>query len=455
MTAIASRPARPAANQEVPPTLEDPTPQPLGLLDQFGLWTNLGVSLLGFTGALFVLDPLGDGHPLSFVACIVATIVGTVIGTLAVAATGAAGARTGAPAMVLLRGLLGGRVSYLPTVLNVLQCLGWGIFEIVTIATASHEVAAGHSATQWVPRWGWIVLAGVITTLMTIRPLGAIRVLRRYVTVLVVLVVIYLTVQLLRHPLPSLTHGSWSEFWIAVDTLIGAAVSFVPLAADYTRHARSPRVAFVGTFFGYATAQAACYVVGIIALVTVAKTPDDIYGAFIAVPVGAVCFAVLAARELDQSFANVYSTAVSVQNGFPKMDRRVLSIGIGALTTVLALSVHISDYENFLIFLGSIFAPLAAVIVVDFFVIRRGQWDLSVDSPFRWTSLVAWLLGFVTYQLINPGYLVWWAKLWGHIQSWLHFTPQNWMSASLFALGVSAIATLVLGPLNRRAAAAR
>ena len=42
-------------------TLAEPVPQALSLLDQFGLWGNLGVSLLGFTGAIFVLQPDGAG----------------------------------------------------------------------------------------------------------------------------------------------------------------------------------------------------------------------------------------------------------------------------------------------------------------------------------------------------------------------------------------------------------
>ena len=50
---------------EAPKTLAEPVPQPLTLLDQFGLWGNLGVSLLGFTGALFVLQPGGAGTPRS------------------------------------------------------------------------------------------------------------------------------------------------------------------------------------------------------------------------------------------------------------------------------------------------------------------------------------------------------------------------------------------------------
>jgi hypothetical protein len=44
-------------------TLTKPAPRTLGLLDQLGfLAGNLGVSLLGFTGALSSLTPLGPGR---------------------------------------------------------------------------------------------------------------------------------------------------------------------------------------------------------------------------------------------------------------------------------------------------------------------------------------------------------------------------------------------------------
>jgi hypothetical protein len=129
-------------HSEVARTLAEPVPQALSMLDQFGLWGNLGVSLLGFTGAIFVLQPGGSGTPeLSLAAALTAIVAGTVLGTVALALAGLPGARTGAPAMVLLRGLFGARLSCLPTVLNILQCLGWGTFELVTIATAAHTVA--------------------------------------------------------------------------------------------------------------------------------------------------------------------------------------------------------------------------------------------------------------------------------------------------------------------------
>src|SRR5215472_14276491 len=164
---------------EAPKTLAEPVPQPLTTIDQFGLWGNLGVSLLGFTGALFVLQPGGAGTPdLSLAAAFTAIV----LGTLPVALAGVQGAQTGAPAMVLLRGLFGAKLSYLPTALNIIQCFGWGIFELVTIATAAHTIA------PQLPRPGYVLIAGVITGLLTIRPLGAIRTLRRYATVAVAIV---------------------------------------------------------------------------------------------------------------------------------------------------------------------------------------------------------------------------------------------------------------------------
>ena len=438
-------------HSEVGRTLAEPVPQSLGLLDQFGLWGNLGVSLLGFTGAIFVLQPEGTGTPeLSLLAALTAIVVGTLLGTVVLALSGIPGTRTGAPAMVLLRGLFGARVSYLPTALNVLQLFGWSIFELVTIATAAQTVAPG------VPKWGYVLIAGALTALLTIRPLGAIRVLRRYATAAVLVVMTYLFVQLLRHPLPSLTHGTWSGFWVATDTVVAVAISFAPLAADYMRHARSSRSAFAGAVAGYSVTQVLCYVIGLLALVTVAHgNSSDIFGAFIALPVGALGFAILAARELDQSFADVYSTAISLQNLRPLWDRRVLAGLISGLVTAGALWLNIADYENFLTLLGSVFVPMSAVLIFDYFfgAGRGGGWDLSSSARPRWAMLAPWAVGFVVYQLINPGYISWWASAWSSAGSAIGFTPASWMSASILSFCASGVMTLlgtVTGRLLRR-----
>jgi putative hydroxymethylpyrimidine transporter CytX len=438
---------------EVGRTLAEPVPQSLGLLDQFGLWGNLGVSLLGFTGAIFVLQPGGTGTPeLSLAAALTAIVVGTLLGTAVLALSGIPGAHTGAPAMVLLRGLFGTRVSYLPTALNILQLFGWSIFELVTIATAAHTVAPA------LPKWGYVLIAGAATALLTIRPLGAIRVLRRYATAAVLVVMCYLLVQLLRHPLPAFTSGTWSGYWAATDTVVAVAISFAPLAADYMRHSRSSRSAFAGAVVGYSITQVLCYVIGLLALVTIAHgNSNNIFAAFIALPLGSLGFAVLAARELDQSFADVYSTAVSMQNLRPLWDRRVLAGVITALVTAGALWLNIADYENFLTLLGSVFVPMSAVLIADYFAdylaVPRRHWDLSASARSRWAMLLPWAMGFVVYQLINPGYVSWWASAWTSFGHTIGFTPASWMSASILSFCAAGIVTLlvkVAGRLLRR-----
>jgi nucleobase:cation symporter-1, NCS1 family len=443
VTATVDRPAV-DAHAEAPLTLDEPPARALRLVDQLGLWGNLGVSLLGFTGAIYVLYPVGN-TPLSLGAALVALLLGTVIGTAWVSISAIPGTETGAPAMVLLRGLFGARLSWFPTVLNIVQLVGWTTFELVTISTAMDQITGG------VPRWVYVVLGGVLTTVLALRPLGWIRLLRRFVTVAVLLALAYLAVQLLRNPLPPLGKGTWNGFWIAVDSVVGVAVSWVPVAADYTRHSPSVRDTVIGSFVGYTISQVVCYAIGLVALVTVAKGDDGrIFGAFMAIPVGTVAFAVLAIREIDQSFVDTYSAAVSVQNMAPRLDRRVLAVVLGALSTVLAVVLDIGAYQNFLLLIGSVFVPLLGVFAVDYFIVSRRNWDLSESAPTRWRMVIPWLAGFAAYQMINPGELGWWSTAWGHVDGWLHFTAQSWMSASLVSFAVAALVTLPAGLIRRR-----
>src|SRR3954469_24173131 len=449
MTATVERPVQLEEHIEAPLTLEEPPPRVLGWWDQIGLWGNLGMSILGPVTAIYVLQPV-SGEQMSYAAAGAAIIVGTLLGTLLIAGAAVPGAETGAPSMVLLRGLLGRRLSYVPTLVNVVQLVGWSVFEIVVIAAAAEQLFPWDAH-----RWPYVVVAGVLTTAMAIRPLGVVRILRRYAIAAVTVTTIYLYVELLRHPLPSLTHGSWAGFWPGADYAIAAAVSFAPLASDYTRHARSPRSAFGSAMIGYSVAQAASYILGLVAIATVVRASQAadthaMFGAFIAVPVGWLAFGVLVARELDQSFADSYSTVVSVQNVLPRFDRRILAVLVGALATVLALALDINSYANFLALLGSVFVPLTAVLLVDYFLGRRRLWDVSERAQSRPAMLVPWLLGVVTYQLVNPGYVGWWVERWTSVQSWLHFTPQTWMSASVLSFVVASLLTLPITLTSRR-----
>jgi purine-cytosine permease-like protein len=240
-----------------------------------------------------------------------------------------------------------------------------------------------------------------------------------------------------------------------MDVVVALPVSWAPLAADYARHSRSPGAAFGGAFLGYAVASAAYFALGLFALVTVVGAQTDPYSvvaALLAVPAGALALTILVVDEVDEAFANIYSTAMSTHNVLPRLDRRVLALVIGVVAVLVALTVDVVAYETFLLLIGSVFVPLFAVAITDFFLVSRGVWDLSPSARGRWWLALPWALGFLTYQLINPGAVSWWASIWTSVRDTLGFTPASWMSASILSFAAAAVATLLLGPVTRRRA---
>lgn len=424
---------------EVPRTLaEAPPPRLLGLWDQTAMWGNLGVSLL-----LPVAGGVLLGFGVSLWAGLAAIAVGAVVGNVLLGLAAVPGAETGAPAMVLTRGLFGWRGSWLPTAFNVAQNVGWAWIEIVVIAAAATQL----TSDGWRPVF--VVAAGALATLMSIRPLGVVRGYIKRVAVWAVLASsVYLLVQVLRQPLPAFAEGSWAGFWPAVDLVVSLPISWAPLAADYSRHSRSGPAAFGGAVIGYGLATVAFFSLGLLA---VAGGSEDVIASLLAIPAGALALLILVVDEIDEVFANVYSTAVSSQNVAPKADRRVLALIAGAVATALALRFdNWTYYEGFLFIIGSVFIPLFATFIVDYYVFRRRAWDTSETSRPRWIMLVPWCAGFVTYQLINPGLVGWWRDSWTSARDAINFVPPSWMSASLSSLAVAALLALAAGAFESR-----
>lgn len=427
---------RATAQPDAPITLDQPAVRTMGLADSLGLWGNLGISLLLPVAASYVVLA---GRPL--VVTVLAIVVGATTGAVLLGLAAAPGAREGVPAMVLLRGLLGRRASAVPTVFNLVQCIGWATFEIVVIAEAGSRALGA-------PRWPFVLGAGVVATAMALRPLGAMRILARYAVWAALAAVVYLFVRVLAQPLPPITDGGATSFWNAADIVIALPVSWFPLAADYTRHVRSGRSAFVGSAAGYGAATIAFFTLGVLALAAYGTAGLDVIDALLAVPLGALAVLVLLVVEVDEAFANIYSTAVSAQNLATRLDRRVLAGLVGALATLLALSFDIAAYEPFLFLIGAVFVPLVGVFIVAYYLVPRDAWDVSETAPARPLLLVVWAAGFVAYQLTLPTYFTGpgqaWTAWWSARQSSLGIDAGNGWSASLVSLAVAAVLTALV-----------
>jgi nucleobase:cation symporter-1, NCS1 family len=401
----------PAAPTVAPRSIAPVPPEvrTLSALDIGILWNDLSLGLLVLvTGALLV-------PALGLPAAIGAIVVGSLIGCLPLAAVALAGAREGLPGMVLFRPVLGRTGSYLPSVLNVAQLLGWTSVEFWAMGRLANTMSIELFGLD--AFWLWLALTAVACTALAIGgPVLVVkRFLERFGTWIVLTSGLLLTLTLL---LSGSGAKAWSDpgdgglpFWLAVDLVIVMPVSWLPLVADSTRFARSQQGVFAATFVGYAVGNTWFYVLGALLVLNAAAAPSARgigvaivgFGAGVAV----VLILGLIIGEAPNAFANIYSTAVSTLNVIPRASAALLTVVVGAVAFLLALLFTIDRYEVFLFLIGSVFVPLGAVFLADYFVRARGRYGPELvfgpgSNGFRWPALVPWIVGFVLYHWSVP-----------------------------------------------------
>jgi nucleobase:cation symporter-1, NCS1 family len=391
----------------------DPVPERLrvlGLLDHGLLWGSLGVSLLVIVvGALLV-------PALSLRDAIVATLLGGLVGNAMLASAGLIGADARVPGMVLMRAPLGRVGSYGPTVLNALQCWGWATFELIIISSAAAALSdelVGHGA-----RWAWTIAFGIVAaTLALLGPVSVVRrFIRRYAVYPVLASLAYLTWW-------SLTEADFSALWhakpeggltvwIGMDLVIAITVSWVPLIPDYTRFSRDRRSAFWGPGLGYFLAGTWMLLLGVFLVLTRSLSdPAQLPAAVVAAGLAAA-LAVLAVTvdETDEAFANIYSSAVSLQNLAPRVPQRMLVALVSLAATAAALTFDLRRYQDFLFLLGAFFVPLLGVLLAHWLLngAHYSRADVFEAPAVRPAFVAGWLVGFGVYQWLLPTGPSWW-----------------------------------------------
>lgn len=379
--------------------------------DFFVLWFSLGVGLLVIQAGVLLTAPFGSG--LSLTEALFVIVVGSVVGSLMLGASGLIGSRYGVPSMVSLRPVLGRTGSYVPTVLNVLQLVGWTSFEILIMAEAA-TLLLGEKAGSAV-NFVFLVVFGFVCGLLALG--GPLVVVRRWLSRLGIWLVIGSTAFITFFILVAPPAGGWGGFTSpslnllgGLDLVIAMPISWWPLLSDYSRFATNGRSAATGTILGYIPANVWFFFLGAAAVVLLGQFSAA--GAILATGVGGLALLFILVDETDNGFANIYSTAVSAQNLRPRLPQRWLVVGAMAVGIVLAgvltatggLNAALS-YEFFLLLVGGFFVPLLGVVTADWFVVRRGQYDPAefreASPALRLAPFVAWVAGIAVYFGVN------------------------------------------------------
>ncbi|MCS6772197.1 MAG: putative hydroxymethylpyrimidine transporter CytX [Kiritimatiellae bacterium] len=396
--------SNPSSTSIEPPASAGDSSNRLRGREYFFLWAGAAIALSEiWAGGL--LAPLGLSAGLAVI------ILGRLIGNLPMAIAGHIGAVTGEPSMVTTRGALGRRGSYLPAALNVLQLIGWTAVMLWIGGQAASKLAPSVSADPRV----WVVAIGVLTTLWALGGPRVWRRLQQISVILLALLCVAMTVLFVsKYDLGGLLREDGRggmPFMVALDLAIAMPISWMPLAADYARHAASPRGAFWGTYLGYFAGGVWMYALGIAAAIAAnSNTPDAVLmGMMAEAGWAAAALVIVLISTVTTTFLDVYSHAVSLSSIREKISVRTGILLCGGLGTLFALFMDPTRYEHFLLMIGSVFCPLFGVVLVDFFVRHRGRYDARVLragsvnpvwNGFNIPGVAAWVIGCIAFHAI-------------------------------------------------------
>lgn len=385
-----------------------PPKRTLSPIDIMLLWIGAGISI----AEIWAGNYLAPALPLAVALAV--NLVGHLIGNGFMGAVAYAGSKTGVPTMVLSRGAFGVRGSYLVSALNYLQLIGWTAVMVIVTAKAIDEVLKfmGLFTNYYL----WVLLVGMGSTAWAFVGPKIWKWLNRIsITLLLALALWMAFVTLQASGQAIFNYEPTYEITIAegVDLVAAMPVSWAPLVADYGRFAASPMGSFAGTYIGYFIASGLFYGIGSISNAGIGAS--DPISLLAKMGLGIPALLIVIFSSLTTTFLDVYSAGITMKNMFVKADLRKQIVLAGILGTLLAAFFPMEKYEWFLLWIGATFFPAFAIIITDYFGVRRGYeadellkphgkyWYLGGFNP---AAISCWVLGFLVYVTLvyTPAY---------------------------------------------------
>ena len=406
MSAHASPSAAAPANEALAPV--SPDRRVFQWHDHASLWFSLGVGLLVMQVGSYLMPALGTKEAL------IAIVAGSIVGAGLLGWVAKLGCDSGLASAGLMHAVYGRTFAGLPILLNIVQLVGWGTFELVVMSEATVAIgrqSGSMAGGQW-PVLATLLWGGVVVLLISASMVQLVRkLIARIALPLVVLSLLWLSWQFL-----SLAHAQgFDQLWNrpgtggmgvlpALDLVIAMPISWLPLVADYARHGRSGSAALRGTWLGYALANMWCYTLGVLVALTLPS--KDLVQALLLAQGGLIALSLILIDEVDNAYGDTYSGAVSAHSLLPRWGVRRWGVVMAVACTALALVLPMHSLEPFLLLLSSVFVPLFGVIL--------GRLAFGSDAPallarvpqVNWLPVGLWLLGIAVYHLaplVLPG----------------------------------------------------
>jgi NCS1 family nucleobase:cation symporter-1 len=401
---------------EAPQRIEDKTIQPIPpnerhgrTRDLFSLWFGSNIMLLTVvTGALATAV-----YGLPFWLSVIAIVVGNLLGAVLMALHSAQGPRLGVPQMMQTRGQFGSYGSLLVIVIVVVMYVGFFASNLVLAGQSINVLTSGVSVDAG------ILIVGAVSVVVTIFGYDLIHAYARVMTYLagaaLLLTFIWIVaVHGVGHGFGSFGHATFAGFIGTVTVSALWQIAYAPYVSDYSRYMPADtgaKPAFWASYWGCSLGSILPMILG--ALIGV-NTGDMVSG--LHTETGAVAALVIIIFTVTIAMTNsmnIYGGALSMiaigQTFKPSwlpgaVTRAVLTVVIyiaAVVPAIVSQNNFLVNYSNFILLLLYVLVPWTAINLVDFYLVRHGNYDVSqffrgdggIYGRFDWVSIGCYLVG--------------------------------------------------------------
>lgn len=354
------------------------------------IWFGAGVSMSEIlTGTYFA--------PLGIKTGLFAILIGHIIGGILLFLAGYLGAKTRNNAMETVA-VSFGRKGNLPfSVLNILQLAGW-------LAILNYDGALAANGIFSVGVGVWCAVIGVLLLLWVLVGLKRLEKINMVaMTALFLMTLVLCFVIVTRGNFGTLFNGSSANkdtltFGAAIELSAAMPLSWIPVISDYTSNSTKPVKATVVSTIVYCLVSCWMYLIGMSAAIGMGTS--DIAQISLRAGLGVVGLLIILFSTVTTNFLAAHSAGVSgevIGESFSKhINGKYLSVLVVFLGTIAAILYPMDNIEDFLYLINSVFAPMIAVMIADFFFNKKR----SVTKEWDWTNLIVWLIGLSLYRVL-------------------------------------------------------
>lgn len=319
-------------------------------------------------------------------------VLGHILGGILLFFIGLIGAKVRMNAMESTISTFGRYGSKFFAALNVMQLIAW-----VAVLNAQGALALVSLNLPISFEMTSVILAALVAIWVYIGLQRSSKVTTAVMAVLIALLAV-LSVQILMIGTPvgsTALFGSTKAltFWNIFEISIAMPISWLPVISDYTKDAEKPVKATAASAIAYTIASLWMYFIGV-GVVNIGV--NNIAQAILLMGLGTPGVIILVLSTVTTNFLATNSAGESAKAIYNKLDPKIVGVVVSIMSIIIAVSGIMNHYIGFLYLISSVFAPMAAVLLVSFYL------DDSYGEiiPWKW-NLFSWLAGFIVYQITS------------------------------------------------------